>query len=124
MVWTTKRGGAMGSETNPENTTFNDDNQTDQSFEKKFSDKNVTNDEAQLSPAEKSYQDEQGHVDPDSAVRLNEDASLPDKQYSFGEDNTGNEEYHDASDVENDQDYEQETYRGEESQFNPSNFEI
>jgi hypothetical protein len=37
-------------------------------------------------------------VDPDQAVRETEDASLPDKEYAFGEDNTGTEEYHDADD--------------------------
>ncbi len=38
------------------------------------------------------------HVDPDEAVRATEDASLPDKEYAFGEDNTGTDEYHDADD--------------------------
>ncbi len=37
-------------------------------------------------------------VDPDQSVRETEDASLPDKEYAFGEDNTDLEEYHDADD--------------------------
>ena len=35
-------------------------------------------------------------TDAESSVRSNQDASLPDKEYSFDEDNTGTEEYHDA----------------------------
>ncbi|MFL5785156.1 MAG: hypothetical protein ACJ76H_11130 [Bacteriovoracaceae bacterium] len=35
-------------------------------------------------------------------VRQNEDASLQDDSYSFDEDNTGNEEFHDIDDVEDD----------------------
>lgn len=48
----------------------------------------VTNDESIVSPAKGD--------DPESQVRLNEDASLQDKEYAFDEDNTGTEEYHDA----------------------------
>lgn len=36
----------------------------------------------------------------DAQVRETEDASLQDDTYSFDEDNTDNEEYHDAGDVE------------------------
>jgi hypothetical protein len=36
--------------------------------------------------------------DAEAEVEANEDASLPDKEYAFGEDNTDNEEYHDADD--------------------------
>lgn len=36
----------------------------------------------------------------ENQVRENEEASLQDDTYAFDEDNTGSEEYHDASDVE------------------------
>lgn len=38
-------------------------------------------------------------ADADAQVRETEDASLPDDAYSFDEDNTDNEEYHDAGDL-------------------------
>jgi hypothetical protein len=38
----------------------------------------------------------------DTQVRQNEDASLQDDSYSFDEDNTDNEEFHDMYDVEDD----------------------
>lgn len=38
------------------------------------------------------------YVNAEDEVRQTEDASLPDKEYAFGEDNTDNEEYHDAED--------------------------
>jgi len=37
-------------------------------------------------------------------VENNEKASLQDESYSFDEDNTGNEEYHDAYEVEDEED--------------------
>lgn len=36
------------------------------------------------------------HLKPETQVRENEDASLQDDSYSFDEDNTDNEEFHDA----------------------------
>jgi hypothetical protein len=49
-------------------------------------------------------------VDPETQVRESEDASLQDETYSFDEDNTGIEEYHDAGDaddfdIDNDDDF-------------------
>lgn len=43
----------------------------------------------------------------ETQVRENEDASLQDDTYAFDEDNTENEEYHDAEDIDfdNDDDY-------------------
>lgn len=40
------------------------------------------------------------HLESDAEAEVieNEDASLQDKEYSFDEDNTDNEEYHDADD--------------------------
>jgi hypothetical protein len=38
-------------------------------------------------------------IDPQKMIRENENASVPDNAYSFDEDNTENEEYHDATDV-------------------------
>ena len=38
------------------------------------------------------------NLNAENDVRETEDASLPDKEYAFGEDNTDNEEYHDADD--------------------------
>lgn len=35
-------------------------------------------------------------------VRENEDASLQDDTYAFDEDNTGNDDYHDAAEIEDD----------------------
>ena len=46
----------------------------------------------------KTMQSELDSVDPNVSVRETEDASLPDKEYAFGEDNTDTEEYHDADD--------------------------
>lgn len=40
-----------------------------------------------------------GSPDADSQVRETEDASLQDDTYSFDEDNTDNEEFHDLDDV-------------------------
>lgn len=42
--------------------------------------------------------------DADAEVRENEDASLQDDTYSFDEDNTDNEEFHDLDDVDGDSD--------------------
>lgn len=52
-----------------------------------------SSDEIEVSPSV-------GKTDAESSVRLNEDASLQDKEYSFDEDNTGSEEYHDADSAE------------------------
>lgn len=42
--------------------------------------------------------------DADAEVRANEDASLQDDSYSFDEANTDNEEYHDADEIDYDND--------------------
>jgi hypothetical protein len=62
-----------------ENTSFNDQNQADRALKSK--------------------------TNADDQVRENEEASLQDKEYSFDEDLTGNEEYHDAEDVEDESDF-------------------
>jgi hypothetical protein len=65
----------------------NENTQKDQA-DGKF-DKNVVNRE----PLSK------GMSDADTEVRENEDASLQDDTYSFDEDNTDNEEFHDMDDL-------------------------
>lgn len=80
----------MADQNNSQNPFYNE--QADQKWttpSPKNDNDNVTNDIKVNSPAKNSR-------DPDSLVRQNEDASLQDKQYAFDEDNTGNEEYHDA----------------------------
>lgn len=52
-------------------------------------------------PEEKqTYSGMVDHLESDAEAEVieNEDASLQDKEYSFDEDNTDNEEYHDAGD--------------------------
>jgi hypothetical protein len=53
--------------------------------------------------------DKEGEIDPEDQVRETENASLQDDSYSFDEENTDNEEYHDAGDgdfdLDNDDDY-------------------
>lgn len=89
---------------NMEHTTFYD--QADKNIEKKF--QNIKPDKIKesdkLSPGVMS--------DAENEVLENEEASLQDESYSFDEDNTGSEEYHDAGgdysgelDFDNDQDY-------------------
>lgn len=82
---------------NQEHTTFFD--QADGNLEKK-----LETETEKLSPGVMS--------DAESEVLENEEASLQDDSYSFDEDNTGSEEYHDAGgensgelDFDNDQDY-------------------
>ncbi len=45
-----------------------------------------------------------GISDADSQVRATEDASLQDDSYSFDEDNTDNEEFHDVDDIDEESD--------------------
>lgn len=76
---------------NDENSTFYD--QVDGKFNKSI----------QAGQSEKlaaGVSSDEEEADPDEQVRETEDASLQDDTYSFDEDNTGNEEYHDAEDVE------------------------
>jgi hypothetical protein len=76
---------------NDENSTFYD--QADGKFNKSI----------QAGQSEKlaaGVSSDEEEADPDEQVRETEDASLQDDSYSFDEDNTGNEEYHDAEDVE------------------------
>lgn len=89
---------------NQEHTTFYD--QADGKLEKKLQDlqSGKVKETEKLSPGVMS--------DAENEVLENEEASLQDDSYSFDEDNTGNEEYHDAGgdnsgelDFDNDQDY-------------------
>jgi hypothetical protein len=65
----------MQNQNNQENTSFNDQSKSDQALK-----------------------DEVVNHDAEMEVRENEDASLQDKEYSFDEDLTGTEEYHDVDD--------------------------
>lgn len=69
-------------------------------------DKNVLKNKEPLSKETSDDDEQSGSVysrnlmsDADSEVRENEDASLQDDTYSFDEDNTDNEEFHDLDDV-------------------------
>jgi hypothetical protein len=70
----------MENQNNQENTTFNDQSLSDQQFNAET-----------LGAGEEE-------VSAEEQVRENEDASLQDKEYSFDEDLTGTEEYHDVDD--------------------------
>lgn len=92
----------MGNQTNQENQNNNENasfyDQADGKFNKAIQNgqseklaKGVTSDDAD---------EENLMADADAQVRETEDASLQDDTYSFDEDNTGDDEYHDAGDVE------------------------
>ena len=51
------------------------------------------------SEMDSAIQGGQGENRAENQVRENEDASLQDDSYAFDESNTGNEEYHDASEI-------------------------
>ncbi|WP_408096114.1 hypothetical protein ACJVC5_13830 [Peredibacter sp. HCB2-198] len=101
----------MGNQNNQEHSSFYDqaDGKFNEAIEKKQPlRRGVMEDE------ESDFSDERtqsaGGVDPDQQVRETEDASLQDESYSFDEQNTDNEEYHDASgaediDLDNDDDF-------------------
>jgi hypothetical protein len=83
-----------------ENTQTNHKDQADGKF-----DKNVVNREP-LTKGNSDDDEKSGSVysknlmsDADTEVRENEDASLQDDTYSFDEDNTDNEEFHDMDDL-------------------------
>ena len=85
----------MANQNNQEHSSFYDqaDGKFNEAIEKKQNlRKGVAPDE------ESDFSDEA--IDPDKQVRATEDASLQDESYSFDEQNTDNEEYHDASDAE------------------------
>jgi hypothetical protein len=47
---------------------------------------------------------------PETEVKNNEDSSLQDESYAFDESNTGNEEFHDALEVNDEDDYDVDDY--------------
>lgn len=93
----------MNNQPNQENTNFNDN---DSKLEKSL--QSGAQEQQKLKPGVTSDDDENaGGVysenlmnKAESQVRATEDASLQDDTYSFDEDNTSNEEYHDAGDAE------------------------
>lgn len=111
----------MANQSNQENTSFND--QADGKFDKAV--KNAQGTGGTVNPDKLSkgvtsdFDDEDENLAPynknlmsksDKEVRENEDASLQDESYSFDEQNTDNEEYHDADgaddfDLDNDDDF-------------------
>lgn len=99
----------MSTQPNQENTSLND--QADGKFDKAIQNavqEGGTQGQQKLSKGVTSDDDENaGEVysenlmnRAESQVRATEDASLQDDSYSFDEDNTNNEEYHDAGDAE------------------------
>lgn len=107
----------MGNQSNQENSSFYDqaDGKFNQALEKpeKLS-KGVSPDEEESEYVEELEETEESQQkvmsESERQVRETEDASLQDETYAFDEQNTGNEEYHDASgadeiDLDNDDDY-------------------
>lgn len=91
----------MENQNNQESTNVNDqaDGKFDRSIKKQVegsTDKDSGNDDGRVFKNKQMNQ-------ADEDVRENEDASLQDKSYSFGEDNTDDEEYHDIDDVEDEE---------------------
>lgn len=98
----------MENQSNQENTSKN--SQADGQFDKTVQNANLrggTQEQQKLSKGVTSDDDENaGEVysenlmnKAEAQVRATEDASLQDDTYSFDEDNTSNEEYHDAGDA-------------------------
>lgn len=98
----------MENQNNQENTSLN--SQADGQFDKAVQNANLrggAQEQQKLSKGVTSDDDENaGEVysenlmnTPEEQVRATEDASLQDDTYSFDEDNTNNEEYHDAGDA-------------------------
>lgn len=104
----------MGNQSNQENSSFYDqaDGKFNQALEKneKLS-KGVAPNEEESEYIEELEENEASPMsETERQVRETEDASLQDGTYAFDEQNTGNEEYHDASgadgiDLDNDEDY-------------------
>jgi hypothetical protein len=98
----------MQNQNNQENTSFND--QADGKFDKAVKNSNLrggAQEQQKLSKGVTSDDDENAGEtysenlmnSAESQVRATEDASLQDDTYAFDEDNTENEEYHDAGDA-------------------------
>ena len=106
----------MANQSNQENSSFYDqaDGKFNQALEKneKLS-KGVSPDKDEsefVDEMEENDESQKLMSDTEKQVRETEDASLQDETYAFDEQNTGNEEYHDASgaddiDLDNDEDY-------------------
>lgn len=99
----------MENQNNQENTSFNDHAKSDRALKSKPEQlrKGVVEDMEERGGDEYS---KNLMSKPDQEVRENEDASLQDESYSFDEQNTDNEEYHDADgaedfDLDNDDDF-------------------
>ncbi len=89
----------MGNQTNQENQNNENASFYDQA-DGKFNKAIQNGQNEKLAKGVTSDDEEDLMADADSQVRETEDASLQDDTYSFDEDNTDNEEYHDAGDVE------------------------
>lgn len=91
---------------NTENTSFYDqaDGKFNKAIEKEKLSHGVTSDDDENAGSTFS---KNLMSDADAEVRANEDASLQDDSYSFDEANTDNEEYHDADEIDfdNDEDF-------------------
>lgn len=81
----------MENQQNQENTSFNDQSRADRALDDRF-DKTTL----KAMNEQGGVEVEADGVNAESMVRETEDASLQDKEYSFDEDLTGTEEYHDA----------------------------